>query len=90
MIPHCHNRQPLAGQWFRAGYKRGKVRLVYVPHQMSQPCKSWSTGDRAIPEPVRQGWICAGCGWLPRTDVMRFAQITTDARLMVALVELAA
>ena len=90
MIPGCHNRQPLAGQWFRAGYKRGKVRLVYVPHRMSQPCNSWATGDRATPVPVLQKWDCAGCRWLPREDVLRFAQITDEAETMARLVELAA
>ena len=49
-----------------------------IPHRMSQPCKSWSTGDRATPVPVLEGWQCAGCRWLPRADMLRFAQITTD------------
>jgi len=40
--------------------------------------------------PVLENWNCAGCKWLPREDVMRFAQITTDQALMSALVELAA
>ena len=90
MNPVCHNREPFAGQWFRAGYKRGKVRLVYVAHRMSQPCRTWTTGDRATPVPVRENWNCAGCRWLPREDVLRFAQIAEDAEVMARLVELAA
>jgi hypothetical protein len=60
-----------------------------IVHRMSQPCKSWSTGDRATPVPVLEGWQCAGCRWLPRADVLRFAQITTDPQLMRELTELA-
>ena len=89
MTPRCHNRQPYSGQWVRAGYKRGKILLRWIPHRMSQPCKSWSTGDRATPVPVLEGWQCAGCRWLPRADVLRFAQITTDPQLMRELTELA-
>ena len=89
MIPHCFNRSPRTGQWVRAGYRRGKILLRWIPHRMSQPCKSWSTGDRATPVPVLEGWQCAGCRWLPRADVLRFAQITPDIVLASELMELA-
>ena len=82
MTPPCFNR-PEFGPYETAS---GEI----VEHRMSQPCKSWSTGDRATPVPVLENWNCAGCKWLPREDVMRFAQITTDPALMVALAELAA
>lgn len=82
VIPSCHNRPELIGYTHASG--------EHVPHRMSQPCKSWSTGDRATPEPVRQGWRCAGCRWLPRADVLRFAQITDDPVVMARLVELVA
>jgi hypothetical protein len=80
MTPPCFNRAEF-GPYETAS---GEI----VEHRMSQPCKSWSTGDRATPVPVQLGWNCAGCRWLPRGDVLRFAQIATDARLMAALVEL--
>jgi len=82
MTPPCFNR-PEFGPYETAS---GEI----VEHRMSQPCKSWSTGDRATPVPVLENWNCAGCKWLPREDVMRFAQITTDQALMSALAELAA
>ena len=81
MTPPCFNR-PEFGPYETAS---GEI----VEHRMSQPCKSWCTNDRATPVPVQLGWNCAGCRWLPRADVLRFAQIATDARLMAALVELA-
>jgi len=81
MIPACFNRPPLADYIHPTGT---------IPHRMSQPCKSWSTGDRATPVPVLEGWQCAGCRWLPVADVLRFAQITNDAEVMAKLVELAA
>ena len=65
MIPACHNRPPLAGQWFRAGYKNGKIRLVWVPHRMSQPCKAWDSPDGYVTDPERLGWLCGGCRWIP-------------------------
>ena len=82
MTPPCFNR-PEFGPYETAS---GEI----VEHRMSQPCKSWSTGDRATPVPVRENWNCAGCRWLPREDVLRFAQITDDAETMARLVELAA
>ena len=82
MTPPCFNR-PEFGPYETAS---GEI----VEHRMSQPCKSWSTGDRATPVPVLQKWDCAGCRWLPREDVLRFAQITEDAETMQGLVELAA
>jgi len=81
VIPDCHNRPEFTAYLHPSG--------ELIPHQMSQPCKSWSTGDRATPEPVRQGWQCAGCRWLPRADVLRYAQITDDPVVMAQLVELA-
>ena len=39
--------------------------------------------------PVLEGWQCAGCRWLPRADILRFAQITTDLQLVRELTELA-
>lgn len=81
MTPSCHNRAEFQPYQHPSGE---------IPHAMSQPCKSWSTGDRATPVPVQMGWNCAGCRWLPRQDVLRFAQIAGDPRLMVALTELAA
>jgi len=82
MTPPCFNRPEFAGYTHSSG--------EFIPHRMSQPCRSWATGDRATPVPVMEGWSCAGCKWLPREDVMRFAQITTDQALMSALAELAA
>ena len=82
MIPNCHNRAEFTGYTQSSG--------EHIPHRMSQPCRTWATGDRATPVPVIEGWNCAGCKWLPREDVMRFAQITTDQALVSALVELAA
>ena len=82
MTPPCFNRPE-----FQA-YEHPSGELIQ--HAMSQPCKSWSTGDRATPVPVQFGWNCAGCRWLPRADVLRFAQIADDPRLMIALTELAA
>ena len=81
MIPSCFNREP-----FNA-YQHPSAE---IQHRMSQPCKSWTTGDRATPVPVLQNWNCAGCRWLPREDMLRFAQITEDAETMAKLVELAA
>ena len=81
MTPHCHNRpEPTAYT-----HHSGQV----IPHRMSTECKAWATGDRATPVPILERRNCSGCRWLPRADIMRFAQITTDAQLMVALVELA-
>ena len=82
MIPNCHNRPEFTGYTHSSG--------ELIPHRMSQPCKSWSTGDRATPVPVLAKWNCAGCRWLPREDVMRFAQITDEPETMAKLVELAA
>lgn len=69
MIPVCHNRPAFTGQWMRAGYKRGKIRLVWVPHRMSQPCKAWDSPDGYVTDPERLGWICAGCRWLPSSSI---------------------
>lgn len=80
MIPDCHNR-PAPTPYIHA--------TGVIPHRMSQPCKSWSTGDRATPVPVLEGWQCAGCRWLPTEDILRFAQITNDSVVMAELVELA-
>lgn len=80
MIPDCHNR-PAPTPYIHA--------TGVIPHRMSQPCKSWSTVDRATPVPVLEGWQCAGCRWLPTADILRFAQITTDPVVMAELVELA-
>jgi len=81
VIPTCHNRQdPIAYT-----HPSGEV----IPHRMSTTCKSWSTGDRATPVPVLEGWQCARCRWLPTADILRFAQITTDPVVMAELVELA-
>lgn len=80
MIPDCHNR-PAPTPYIHATGE--------IPHRMSQPCKSWSTGDRATPVPVLEGWQCAGCRWLPTEDILRFAQITNDSVVMAELVELA-
>ena len=82
VIPACHNRPEIVGYTHQSG--------EFIPHRMSQPCKSWSTGDRATPVPVLEGWQCAGCRWLPRADILRFAQITTDLELVAKLTELAA
>lgn len=82
MIPNCHNRPEFAAYQ----HPTGEV----IPHRMSQPCRTWATGDRATPVPVLENWNCAGCRWLPREDVLRFAQITEDAEMMAKLVELAA
>ena len=65
MTPACHNRPELTAYLHPSG--------ELIPHRMSQPCKSWSTGDRATPVPVLEGWQCAGCRWLPRADILRFA-----------------
>lgn len=81
MIPTCHNR-PEFGPY---EHPSGEV----IHHAMSQPCKAWSTGDRATPVPVLEGWQCAGCRWLPRADVLRFAQITPDLALASELMDLA-
>ncbi len=81
MTPHCHNRPEFTGYTHTSG--------EVIPHRMSQPCRTWATGDRATPVPVRENWNCAGCRWLPREDVLRFAQITDEAETMAKLVELA-
>lgn len=81
MTPACHNRPEFTDYTHPSG--------TVIPHRMSQPCRSWATGDRATPVPVAEGWNCAGCRWLPREDVLRFAQITEDSAVMSALVELA-
>ena len=81
MTPACFNRPSFPGYIHSSG--------AHIPHRMSQPCRSWATGDRATPVPVLENWNCAGCKWLPREDVMRFAQITDDKVLMSALVGLA-
>jgi len=82
MTPPCHNRHEFTDYTHPSG--------AVIPHRMSKPCKSWTTGDRATPVPVRENWNCAGCQWLPREDVLRFAQITDDAGTLARLVELAA
>ena len=82
MTPNCHNRNEFTGYTHSSD--------EYIPHRMSQPCRTWATGDRATPVPVLQGWNCAGCRWLPREDVLRFAQITEEPETMAKLVELAA
>ena len=82
MIPNCHNRTEFTSYTHSSGAE--------IPHRMSQPCKSWTTGDRSTPVPVLANWNCAGCRWLPREDILRFAQITEDAEVMQRLVELAA
>ena len=82
MTPACHNRPEFTAYTHPSG--------EVIPHRMSQPCRTWATGDRATPVPVLQNWNCAGCRWLPREDVLRFAQITEDAEVMQRLVELAA
>jgi hypothetical protein len=69
--PRCYNREPFEGYWAPAGCIRGKRVLRWIPHRMSQPCKSWSTGDRALPVPVLQGWNCNGCRWMPREEIER-------------------
>jgi len=82
MTPPCFNRPSFPGYTHGSG--------EFIPHRMSQPCRSWATGDRATPVPVLEGWNCAGCKWLPRADILRFAQITDDPELMMTLTELAA
>ena len=82
MNPACHNRPEPIGYTHSSG--------EFIPHRMSVSCKSWATGDRATPVPVRENWNCAGCRWLPREDVLRFAQITEEPETMAKLVELAA
>jgi hypothetical protein len=81
MTPHCHNRAEFGPYQHATGE---------IPHRMSQPCRTWATGDRATPVPVRENWNCAGCRWLPREDILRFAQITDEPETMAKLVELAA
>ena len=81
MTPACHNRSEFTAYEHPSG--------ELIQHAMSQPCKSWSTGDRATPVPVLENWNCAECRWLPREDVLRFAQITDDAVTLAKLVELA-
>lgn len=63
MIPRCYNRPPYAGLWVRAGYRRGKILLRWIPHRMSQECRAWHTGDHAVPVPQLEGWRCEGCRW---------------------------
>lgn len=41
MTPACHNRP----EFIAYEHPSGEV----IQHAMSQPCKSWSTGDRATP-----------------------------------------
>ena len=82
MTPNCFNREPFTAHTHPSG--------EVIPHRMSQPCRTWSTGDRATPGPVRENWNCAGCRWLPREEVLRFAQITDEPETMAKLVELAA
>ena len=82
MTPACFNREPFTAYTHQSG--------EVIPHRMSQPCRTWATGDRATPVPVLANWNCAGCRWLPREDVLRFAQITEDAEVMARLVELVA
>lgn len=81
MTPVCFNRESFTAYQHPTGE---------IPHRMSQPCRTWATGDRATPVPVLQNWNCAGCRWLPRVDVLRFAQITDESEVMARLVELAA
>ena len=81
MIPTCHNRP----EFLPYEHPSGEL----IQHAMSQPCKSWSTGDRATPVPVLEGWQCAGCRWLPRADILLFAQITPDLALASELMDLA-
>lgn len=66
MIPWCFNRSPRTGQWVRAGYRRGKILLRWLPYRMSQGCMAWDTGDGATPAPVLNRWLCHGCKWLPK------------------------
>ena len=82
MTPACHNRAEFTGYTHQSG--------EVIPHRMSQPCRTWATGDRATPVPVLANWNCAGCRWLPRADILRYAQIAEDAEVMGRLVELAA
>ena len=37
IIPACHNRPEIIGYTHQSG--------EFIPHRMSQSCKSWSTGD---------------------------------------------
>ena len=80
MTPACFNREPFTAYQHATGE---------IPHRMSQPCRTWATGDRATPVPVLENWNCAGCRWLPREDILRFAQVTDNAETMAKLVELA-
>ena len=82
MTPACHNRPEFTGYTHSSG--------EHIPHRMSQPCRTWATGDRAKPVPVRENWNCSGCRWLPRADILRFAQITDEPETMAKLAELAA
>ena len=82
MNPACHNRAEPIGYTHISG--------EFIPHRMSVSCKSWATGDRATPVPVLENWNCAGCRWLPRADILRFAQITDEPETMAKLAELAA
>lgn len=66
MTPWCFNRPERAGMWVRAGWKRGKVLLRWLPNRMSRGCMAWHTGDRATPAPVLHRWLCHGCKWLPK------------------------
>lgn len=54
MTPDCFN-----------GYKNNKPCYRWIAHRMSQRCKAWATGDRAVPAPALDKWQCAGCAWLP-------------------------
>ncbi len=78
MIPHCFNRPKLTGTWVRAGYARGKIRLRWVEHRMSQPCKAWSVPDGTIPVPWMEKWTahCLKCMWFPKDDYRRFVNST--------------
>lgn len=69
MRPRCYNRAPFRGLWMRAGYRNGKILLKWVPHLMSQDCKSYSVPAGTIPVPVREKWVCDGCVLF--TDAMK-------------------
>ena len=73
MTPDCHNRPALTGYWAPAGYIRGKRVLRWIPHRMSQPCKSWRVPDGTLPVPALHKWDCRDCRWFPLADVERVA-----------------
>lgn len=78
MMPPCYNRPPFPGMWVRAGYRRGKVLLRFIPSRMTSTCKNWISSGDLSPDPIRNGWNCVGCQRLPEEGLRALRQLAGE------------